>query len=208
MNRICIGTIHIDTGSVVISDPSYLVSFDSHTQNLPDLLPPGCPDLNEMLNFRAPELPFSREACWVASCSLLRGGILGAQQGPADNPVGRAVAVATEGDGYVPVYLDLADTADPHAGEPGHPVFGLARIVIDLSGESEQTATAGEEIMCCMVTESDVRSLAGQYGVPVGVALTRARERSESIASKTEAFAHRLFSGAIRQTGSPDTRRQ
>jgi hypothetical protein len=179
MKRILIGTIKVDTGGIVIADPCHLGDFDSHTENLADLLPPGCSDLNHMLAHPAPELPFSREACWVAINSHNRGGILGAQYGSGDERVGPAVAAATEGDGFFPVYLELRPNPERDA-EEDVPVFDIARIVIDLDEpESEST----EEIVRCVFTAEDIREIAKAAGVGTEVALERARQSGRHLAN-------------------------
>jgi hypothetical protein len=129
MKRILIGHLAVDTCGIVLADPGVLAQFDSTTENLPDLLPPGCADLNGMVLHAAPELPFSREACWVAQSSRDRGGILGPQHSRGDERFGKGVAVGTGGDGIYAVYLEIAEESDVDygigAGDP-------ARIVVDL----------------------------------------------------------------------------
>jgi hypothetical protein len=182
MKRILIGTIAVDTAGIVIADPSHLVAFDSHTENLDDLLPPGCPDLNHMLAHPAPKLPLSREACWVAINSHNRGGILGTQHGSGDERFGPAIAVATEGDGLFPVYLELSPNAERDAAEEDLPVFDIARIVIDLE-EPETESSGAEEIVRCVFTDEDIREIAEAAGVPTEVALERARQSGRHIAN-------------------------
>lgn len=180
MKRILIGSIAVDTASIVIADPCHLANFDSHTENLDDLLPPGCPDLNHMLAHPAPELPLSREACWVAINSHNRGGILGAQHGSGDERFGPAIAVATEGDGLFPVYLELSPNAERDGAEEDLPVFDIARIVVDL-GEPEPESTGTEEIVRCVYTDEDIREIAEAAGVPTEMALERARRSGRHI---------------------------
>ncbi len=182
MKRILIGSIAVDTAGIVIADPCHLANFDSHTENLDDLLPPGCPDLNHMLAYPAPELPLSREACWVAINSYNRGGILGAQHGSGDERVGPAIAVATEVDGFFPVYLELNPNAERDAAEENLPVFDIARIVIDLD-EPETKSTGTAEIVRCVFTDEDIREIAEAAGVPTEVALERARQSGWHIAN-------------------------
>jgi hypothetical protein len=130
MRRVLIGHIPIDSACVVIADPGVLREFDSETRNLEELLPPGCPDLNHMRRCPVPELPFSREACWVAQSSRERGGILGAQHGDAQR-FGSGVAVSTGlGDGLYPVYADIVEPGDVDPDEVGL-VGRVARVLVD-----------------------------------------------------------------------------
>jgi hypothetical protein len=198
MKRILIGTIAVDTGGIVIADPSHLADFDSHTENLDDLLPPGCSDLNHMLAHPAPQLPFSREACWVAISSHDRGGILGTQHGSGDERVGPAVAAATEGDGFFPVYLELRPNAERDQAGEDLPVFDIARIVIDLGdADAEPQSTGPEEIVRCVYTDEDIRVIAAAAGVPIDVALERARRSGKHIANTVSGLVADELKSAI-----------
>jgi hypothetical protein len=111
MRRILVGNIAVESACIVLADPSVLGQFDSKSGNLDDLLPDGCNDLNAMRAFPAPELPFSREACWVAKASQDRVGILGARHGEGDEQFGDGLVVSTgHGDGLYPVFALVTDT--------------------------------------------------------------------------------------------------
>jgi hypothetical protein len=200
VKRVLIGAIAVNTGCIVLADPEQLHDFDSHTQNLPDLLPPGCPDLNHMFHFPAPELPFSREACWVAMNSLRRGGILGHQHGSEDPRFGKAIAVATEGDGIVPVYLELEDDVDHVSGESDEPAPGIARIVVDLAGppaQPEQRRGTRDAILELRWTGEDVAAIAEEHGVKRDVALERARSWAKHIGETASTMVNEQLTAAI-----------
>ena len=133
MKRVLIGHVPVDSAAVVICDPAYLDQFDPEakkdgTKELCQLV--GAADLNDMHRFEAPELPFSRDAAWVAHCSKNHGAILGKQAGDGEQRYGFAVAVATGlGDGCYPVYAEVVS----------HPFWGerVVRIVVDCSPEDD-----------------------------------------------------------------------
>jgi hypothetical protein len=113
MKRILLGHLAIDSACVVLADPASLANFDTDSRQLEELLPKGCPDLNHMHDFPAPELPFSRDACWIAQSSRDRGGILGRQRGEPGGRFGEAIAVSTGlGDGLYPVYALITEPED------------------------------------------------------------------------------------------------
>ncbi len=113
MKRILIGHIAVDSACVVLADPGVLNQFDSTTENLDQLLPGGCPSLNEMHDYPAPELPFSREACWVAKSSRDGAAILGERRGGPGEEFGDGIAVSTGvGDGLYAVYALVTEEED------------------------------------------------------------------------------------------------
>lgn len=129
MKRILVGHIAVDTACVVLADPAVLSGFDSTSENLDELLPGGCKDLNEMHHYPAPELPFSREACWVAKSSRDRAAILGARRGAPGEEFGDGIAVSSGvGDGLYAVYALVTEQDDV---EDDFYLGRVAAIVVD-----------------------------------------------------------------------------
>jgi hypothetical protein len=194
MKQILLGHIAVDSACIVLADPAVLSRFDSTTLNLDELLPPGCPDLNAMTQFDAPELPFWREACWVAKSSRDRGGILGARRTADGAAFGDAVAVSTGiGDGLYPVYALITEP-----GEVEDPLLA-GRVSMLLVDFDVPVRTPAPEVIGGLTwRESDIESLAAQLGVPLDVAMQRAREAATRIAETTATLVNEQLATAIR----------
>jgi hypothetical protein len=177
----------------VLADPAVLATFDSTTTNLDDLLPSGCPDLNHMREHAAPELPFSREACWVAKSSRERAGILGPQRGAPDERFGTAVAVSTGvGDGLYPVYAEISEPSDVDGED--FLVGRVARVLVDF----QILASPPAELIRCVFTEEDVGGIAEREAVPFDVALARAHAWSKHIAERASTLIKEHLESVVR----------